>query len=348
MKIRIVYIAMLATLAACVPQRKFQDLQKNYDEVSKKQKDCETNLADLKDQQDQLQKDFSESKETVQHLSDDTTNMGVANRKLNMLYQQINEANEKLLDKQRDLESQNRLKNQELTAEMQELQRKLDERDVQLTNKELSLQKQSEEQEKTNMQLKNLQEELEAREKALQYSDQRVKELSQVLNQKDSAARALRNSISNALFNFKDQGIDVNIKNGKVYVSVSEKLLFQSGKYAVNSNGRNALLELAKVLNTQQQDVDIMVEGHTDNVPLVSSGTIKDNWDLSVMRATEVARILMKDGKVAGTRITAAGRGDTQPVASNDNPEGRAKNRRTEIILTPKLTELYKILEGQQ
>jgi chemotaxis protein MotB len=331
-----------------VPQRKFQDLQKSFDEVSKKQKDCSTDLADLKDSTNQMRKDLAQARQTSMQLSEDTSNMGAANRKLNMLYKQINEANEKLLDKQRDLESQNQMKNQELSAEMQELQRKLNERDVELTNKELSLQKQTDEQARLNMQLQNLQEELTEREKALKFSDQRVQELSQVLNQKDSAARQLRNSISNALFNFKDQGIDVNVRNGKVYVSVSEKLLFQSGKYAVNANGRNALLELAKVLNTQQTDVDVMVEGHTDNVPLVSSGTIKDNWDLSVMRATEVSRILFKDGKVAGTRITAAGRGDTQPVASNDNAEGRAKNRRTEIILTPKLTELYKILEGKE
>lgn len=338
---------MLAAATACVPQRKYQDLQKSFDETSAKQKECETTLAGLKEEDEQNRKDLGSVRELVKTLEGDTAMMGAANRKLNTLYNQINEANEKLLDKQRDLESQNRLKTQELSAEMQELQRKLNERDVDLTNKELALNKQMDEQARLNMQLQNLQEELQAREKALQYSDQRVKELSQVLNQKDSAARQLRNSISNALFNFKDQGIDVNVRNGKVYVSVAEKLLFQSGKYSVNTNGRSALLELAKVLNTQA-DVNIMVEGHTDNVPLAGGGTIKDNWDLSVMRATEVSRILIKDGKVKGDRITAAGRGDTQPVAENTSAEGRAKNRRTEIILTPKLTELFKILEGSE
>jgi chemotaxis protein MotB len=125
---------------------------------------------------------------------------------------------------------------------------------------------------------------------------------------------------------------------------MEDKLLFQSGKYTINANGKDALLKLAQVLN-QKGDINIMVEGHTDNVPYKSNGSvIKDNLDLSVLRATEVSRILSTDGKIEARRIIAAGRGDTQPLEDNSTSEGRAKNRRTEIILTPKLSELFKML----
>jgi chemotaxis protein MotB len=324
----LVFVALLA-LVACVPQRQFEDVQKSYKDEVQKNVECTKKSADLQDRNDQALKSLKDQTANVGDLTKDTTLMGNSNRKLNMLYGQINDAYQKLLDKQKELESGNRLKTQELSGQLGEAQRKLSEKEVELTNKEANLNQ-------LNNTLTKTQEDLVAREK-------RVKELSDVLNKKDSTVKALKNTISDALNGFKDKGLTVSMKNGKVYVSVEDKLLFQSGKYALNNDGRTALLQLATALNAKP-DVNVMVEGHTDNVPYKGNGTLVDNLDLSAKRATEVARILTNDGKMDPARVIAAGRGDTQPVASNDTPEGKAKNRRTEIILTPNLGELFKVL----
>jgi chemotaxis protein MotB len=343
---RIIYLSAALLATACVPQRKFQDLEKSNKETLQKNADCNTALNQAKEQNDSFANQVKNLQETINDLSSDTALVASSNRKLNKLYAQTNDAYERLLDKQKELESQNKIKTQELSAEMKELERKLNEKEIELDNKQISLQKQNADLNSLNTKLTTLQTDLDKLQKDLEAREKRVEELSQVLNQKDSSAKALKNTISNALLSFKDKGMSVNVKNGKVYVSVEEKLLFESGKYSVNAAGKSALLQLAKALNEQAADVNIVVEGHTDNKPLLGGGTIKDNWDLSVLRATEVTRLLNKDGKVSPERLTAAGRGDTQPVATNDTPEGRAKNRITEIILTPKLGELFKILEG--
>jgi chemotaxis protein MotB len=176
----------------------------------------------------------------------------------------------------------------------------------------------------------------------LKQKETRVNELQAVLNSKDSAVNALKNSLTKALLGYKDQGLSIAVKNGKVYVSMDEKLLFASGSIVVDKKGKEALLEFAKAINSQV-DVGIMIEGHTDNVP-IKAGQIKDNWDLSVLRATSIVRFLTEDGKIDPTRIIASGRGEFLPVAENKSAENRAKNRRTEIILTPKLNELFEIL----
>jgi chemotaxis protein MotB len=330
MKIKNLVFLCLLSLAACVPERKYEDLQKSYNDELKKNLNCNKISADQEVAIENAQKALKEQKENVAELTKDTTLMGNSNRKLNSLYGEINDAYQKLLDKQKELESGNKLKNEELNGQLEETQHKLNEKEVELTNKEASLNQLS-------SQLSKTKDDLVAREK-------RVKELSDVLNKKDSTVKALKNTISDALLGFKEKGLTVSIKNGKVYVSVEDKLLFQSGKYAVNADGKEALMQLATALN-QKADVNIMVEGHTDNVPYRGSGTIKDNLDLSALRATEVSRILTRDGKVDPSRVIAAGRGDTQPVESNETTEGRAKNRRTEIILTPNLGELYKALD---
>lgn len=186
--------------------------------------------------------------------------------------------------------------------------------------------------------LKQKSDELNEREKAL-------KELRQKIARQDSLTRRLNNIIRDAMLGFNPDELSVSVKNGKVYVSLSDKLLFKSGSSAVESKGKDALKVLADVLD-KNQDIEILVEGHTDNVPIKTS-VFKDNWDLSVARATSITRILTEDYKLSPTRVTAAGRGEFFPKASNDTPEGRAKNRRTEIILSPKLDEIMKLI-GQQ
>lgn len=178
---------------------------------------------------------------------------------------------------------------------------------------------------------------LQEREKELQEKSKRVQELEDIINKQNESLNALQNLISNALVNFKSDELTVETRNGKVYVSMSDKLLFQSGSTEVDVKGKEALQKLATALQ-KQPDISIAVEGHTDNVP-ISSGKFADNWDLSVLRATTITRILTKYG-LSPQRVSAAGRGEFFPVADNTTKEGRAKNRRTEIILSPKLDEL--------
>ncbi len=174
--------------------------------------------------------------------------------------------------------------------------------------------------------------------------EKKVKDLEAVLAAKDKAVNDLKNRISNALLNFKENDLTVNIKNGKVYVSLAEQLLFASGSVVVDNKGVTALQQLAKAIK-DQHDINIMIEGHTDNVPVSKiSQYMQDNWDLSVMRATAITKILTKAG-VSPKQITASGRGEYVPLAGNDTPQNRQKNRRTEIIISPNLDELFKILE---
>lgn len=172
----------------------------------------------------------------------------------------------------------------------------------------------------------------------------RLNELQKILDQKDAEVKALKEKVSNALTGFEGSGLNVYEKNGKVYVSMDEKLLFATASWEVGSEGEKAIKELAKVLE-QESDINVLIEGHTDNVPFRGSGQVKDNWDLSVMRSTSVVKTLLKYGKIDPKRISASGRGEYYPVDTENTSVARAKNRRTEIILTPKLDELFKIIE---
>lgn len=179
----------------------------------------------------------------------------------------------------------------------------------------------------------------------LDEKQQKLNELQNILDKKDSAVKALKNKVSEALLGYENNGLTVKQMNGKVYVSMDEALLFASGKYEVASKGADALKKLAKVLESNV-DINIMVEGHTDNVPYKGTDQLLDNWDLSVKRATTVIRILLSNSGIAPVRITAAGRSEYFPVDKTNTSEARSKNRRTEIILTPKLDELLKIIES--
>jgi chemotaxis protein MotB len=179
----------------------------------------------------------------------------------------------------------------------------------------------------------------------LKAREQKLAELQRILDEKDKAVKNLRARVSNALLGFNDKDLTVNVRNGKVYVSLAEQLLFNSGSTKVDPKGVDALKKLAQVLK-EQQDVNVVVEGHTDDVP-ISKGTVgmQDNWDLSVLRATEITRILTESG-VSPERVTPSGRSLYVPVEKAKTKEARQKNRRTEIILTPKLDELFQILEN--
>lgn len=186
-------------------------------------------------------------------------------------------------------------------------------------------------------------EELDAKEKLLSEKERSLYEMEKTLARQDSITKRLNDILRNALLGFNSDELSVEIKNGKVYVSMSDKLLFKSGSSAVEAKGKEALKLLGDVLD-KNPDINILVEGHTDNVPIKTS-VYKDNWDLSVARATSIVRILTVDYKIIPTRLTASGRGEFYPKASNETSEGRATNRRTEIILSPKLEEIMQLLK---
>ena len=182
-----------------------------------------------------------------------------------------------------------------------------------------------------------LQAELEAR-------NARLMEMEEMLYAKDKVLDELRQKVADALMGFEGQGLTVTRKDGKVYVSMDEKLLFKSGSTVVDPNGVTALKQLAVVL-ANNPEIDIMIEGHTDDVPFRKGSSVKDNWDLSVLRATSIVRILLDGSGIQATRLTVAGRGEFLPVDPAKTPEARRKNRRTEIILSPDLSEVFEILE---
>lgn len=185
---------------------------------------------------------------------------------------------------------------------------------------------------------------LQGKERELAQQQLRLRELQATLNRQTQAVQALRSAVTSALQGFNTDELTIENKNGKVYVSLQDKLLFPSGSTQVNPAGKDALKRLAEVLS-KNSEIEIVVEGHTDNVPVKQGASYKDNWDLSVLRATTISRLMIENG-IDAKRIEAAGRGQHFPVATNADAAGKARNRRTEIILSPKLDELYRALEG--
>jgi chemotaxis protein MotB len=225
-----------------------------------------------------------------------------------------------LIDSYNALESESA---SELTEKANTIQDLL--KDLEAKEKALALEKQH---------LQQLQNELTAR-------SETINELEELIALKEAKMDALRNAVSNALHTFEGKGLSVTQKNGKVYVSMENKLLFESGSWAVGFEGKKAVVELAKVLKVNP-DIEVLIEGHTDTVPY-NGNTIEDNWDLSVKRATAIVRIL-ENNAINPKQITAAGRSEYIPVSDNASSEGRAKNRRIEIILAPNLDKINKLL----
>jgi chemotaxis protein MotB len=282
-------------------------------------------------------------------------NAQVQNKNLNSSYDSIRA----LLEAERSQLSNSvdklRSDSTELAALIENMRSEMDELNVQ----KAKMEKESAEQlknadlknQKTNAELIQMQIDLEKQKMELDKAladlktrEKRIHELESLLNEQKNQSEALKNAIKNALTNFNAGELSVYTKNGKVYVSMSDKLLFKSGSITVEPKGVDALGKLAEVIK-KNPDIAVTVEGHTDNVPYVSSsGSIKDNWDLSLMRASSVLHLLTEKYKVNSKQITGSGRGEFFPIETNSTPEGRAKNRRTEIILSPKIDKLLDIL----
>ena len=336
-------------LFSCVPASKFED-------VKAANEACEKERANLNKQNESLSAANNELKATITRyerelagLVADTAMKSNTNRILTMQYDKISELYKQLLENQEKLRAGADAEQQKAMAMLQktrdELQTKEDalrelegnlmkERASLEAMKTLNEQKERELNEKNSM--------LESQRSELSNKNAKVAELQAILNAKDSAMNALKTKVSEALSGFEGNGLSVTQKEGKVYVSLDEKLLFKSGKWDVDPKGQEALKNLAAVLENNQ-DVNITIEGHTDDLAYSGNGNIQDNWDLSTKRATSIVKIILSNSKIDPVRLIASGRSCYLPVDTDKTAEARAKNRRTEIILTPKLDVLYEL-----
>jgi chemotaxis protein MotB len=334
MKTRILYIitvSMVFVAGSCVPTRQYKTMENNA-------KKCAEERDFLKSQNQKLTVDNTELvakagglQKDLDQLAADTMKRFDEFMKLRGEYNQVLRRYNNLQQTQETMIKGSAKENSRLLRQLQTTQEDLQGKEDELHKIELTLQN-----EKNN--LDQIKYELEQR-------NAKLIDLQHILSQKDSAVQMLKNKVTNALLGYENQGLSVNIRNGKVYVSMEEKLLFKSGSYAVDPNGEAALKKLARILE-QNPDINIMIEGHTDDVPYIPNSNLQDNWDLSVKRATSIVRILLTNTIIDPKRLIAAGRGEFVPVDPRKTADARQKNRRTEIILTPRLDELLKILES--
>lgn len=332
-------------------EKRFQEEVAKVQRTEEERARLKTENLDLNAANTELTAELEAIEKRFNGLKNDTNVMGTSLRRLTKNYDKLDDTYERLMNQMSKIRDDNAEDAVKLAQELEKVRTDLIEREDQVNALELAMNKKERDLNRLNDNMKSAQRELTssqgelvASQSELMQRQQRVQELEQIMAQKDSAVTALKNKVTEALLGFTDKGLTVVQKNGKVYVSMEESLLFASGSWNVDVKGKEALKQLAGVLETQP-DVNIMIEGHTDDVPYKGSGQIKDNWDLSVVRATSIVKILMGDSKINPTQLTAAGRSEFLPLNMEDSKEARAENRRTEIIIAPKLDELLEMLE---
>lgn len=306
------------SLSSClVSKKKFDEQEALAKKNMAEKRDCNEKLdkanadiANLNDQISKLNGEIADLKNKNLSLSEQKDRLTKANEDANKLY-------ESLKNQYQDLSKSS-------SKDKEKLSLALAEKEATLNDKQAELQRLSD---------------------ALKEREKRVKDLEASIARKEEALADLKKKITDALTGFASDELKVTQKDGKVYVSLSDKLLFKSGSFAVDEKGKSAIVKVAEVMN-KLTDVTLVVEGHTDNKQYTAAkGEVKNNWDLSAMRAAAVTNIVVNDGKLDPRRVVAEGRGEFYPVASNDTPEGRSQNRRIELVLSPDLKEIFKILD---
>jgi len=310
-KLGVLAISAVFMLNSCVSSKDYKALESRHADSKRENRNLQSDMEkyeNLEEDFSSLEKDYEAATAERDRLKNELTSSRKNYETLKRSYDALEENSSAAI-------SENSRQNRQLLAQLEE--------------KELALLKEQ-------TRLEKLQRDLDARSK-------RVNELEALIAAKDAKMNALKDAISKALTNFEGKGLTVEQRNGKVYVSMENKLLFSSGSWAVNSDGRQAVQQLGQVL-AQNSDIAVLIEGHTDNVPYNGSGPLQDNWDLSTKRATSIVQILKENNSIEPQNLTAAGRGEYAPIATNESSAGRAKNRRIEVILTPKLDEVTKLL----
>ena len=310
-------LLMVALSTSCVSKKIYNDLENKYTDLKKENNNLSDEIEDLRKTKTEFETDNASMKSELATLKAERDKLQMDCTATANNLKALKESYAALEKNSDDALTTNLNKNRELLA--------------QLDAKEKAL---AVEQNRLN----KLRDELSS-------SSQRLSELENMIANKDAAMKKLKETLSKALNAFEGKGLTVEQKNGKVYVSMENKLLFQTGSWAVGTEGRKAVVEVGKVLG-QNPDITVLIEGHTDNDKILGTlgGGIENNWDLSTKRATAIVNILAENPSLVKKNLTAAGRGEFAPLMSNDSAEGKAKNRRIEIILTPKLDEISKML----
>ncbi|WMX12653.1 MULTISPECIES: OmpA family protein [unclassified Aureispira] len=362
-----IILFFFGSLLSCVPNRKFQEEVSAKTKAQQEASQAKQSAEQAQEELELAQKEIQKIEKELQELDKDYTLIKTRydqqeklNKDLQILYDKVLAVNEKLTQ---EAAGKSRELTEEVTRKQEEIRRKEDE--IRRREREMADMKQRMDQERAeierlqkdledkNANIDNLQGDKSALEKSLKAREEkvaalesslaarekRVKELEDAIASRDAKAKALKDKLSQALLGFESSDLSVEQRNGKVYVSLSQNLLFATGSARLDSKGAGAITKLAEVLN-KNNEINVLVEGHTD-----SDGDEKMNWELSTKRSLSIVDQLIKN-KVKPSRITAAGRGEHVPIASNDTEAGKAKNRRTEIILSPQLDEIMNILKN--
>jgi len=322
MKKFVLFLLVFGLTAGCVPIKKFEELQADYDQSQEELSRLKTENTELSMTLKEIEAERDRLAKSVKGLENDTTSKGKQLRALKRSYEELSDSYALLIENNNSLVARNAEENRRLLEEMQLLEGKLQGKEDSLLLKA---------------------QEMDSISNALIARERKVNELQSMLSEKDSATNALRQRVADALLGFEGKGVNIEQKDGRIYVTLDNALLFASGKWEVGAEGTKALDQLAVVL-AENNDINVLIEGHTDNDQYYGGNVIKDNWDLSVMRATNVVKILTNNKGVDPMRVTAAGRSEFIPVSENDSAEGKAKNRRIEIILIPDYQALLDLI----
>jgi chemotaxis protein MotB len=319
MKFLTLLVPIIFVAASCVPAKKYNELLEKEQQCADELAKFKTNALNYEAQAKDYKSKYDLLSEDVVKLKADTSRIGNEYRVLRAKYDKLALINEALETNYDKLRLSGARETATLSAELEAKQKELQSKEDQL----LSLAK-----------------ELDAREQKLEEQEKRLAELNKIIQQQQEATSILKNRVASALKNFENKGLTVIEKDGKIYVSLEAKLLFKSGSTDVEAEGKSALIELAKVLETEK-DLEIIVEGHTDTDKMSGSSHPKNNWELSVLRSTSVISIMTSNSNMNPYQIMAAGRSEYHPVDEND----KAKNRRIEIIISPDLDALYELIK---
>jgi chemotaxis protein MotB len=318
MKFLLGLLVSLIVFSACVPAKKYNDLLSKEKECSEELKKYKTSSLDNEAKLKTVEAEAAILRKDVKTLKKDTSDMGQAYRSLQAQYK-------KALDVSASVEKQlNEIKSED-AKQLARMRADLEAKIIETQRKEDAL--------------ISLEKELKNKQRLLIEREQRVAELEEMIARNDLAVKQLEEKIAQALRGFKDKGLTVEERDGKIYVSLEAKLLFASGSTTVEPEGKQAIIQLAKAIQGED-DLEIIVEGHTDTDALSSRTHPTDNWELSVLRATSVVSIMTENTDINPAILSASGRSEYHPVDEFD----KAKNRRIEVIIAPNLDELFKMI----
>lgn len=326
-----IFIAFIATtFASCVPARQYQDAVTARDNYLTEKTNLESTLKTKSEEIGRLNETIEEQNDTINRLTKDKVDLQTRYNDMLKANAELREIEDKLNNRINQLLALSANETQNLNETLTAKQKELSDREAELKSKEKAFEIQQKDIEKLNAE--NIE------------KQKRIAELETAIATLNAKITEVATSLTKALSGFSAADLTIEQKDGKIYVKMSEKLLFASGSAIVDTKGKDALRQIADALK-QQQGIQILVEGHTDNVPLKSANYPKDNWDLSVLRATSIVKLLTQDYGLNAQAVSAAGRADNQPVAANADATGRANNRRTEIIIVPNQKEILDLLQ---